>query len=196
MNELKVIVGLGNPGERYVGTRHNVGFVVLDLLAERLGVVFKEDRKWEGSVARTSDLVLLKPLTFMNESGRSVASLCRFYRWAPDSTLVVFDDIALSLGRLRLRARGSHGGHNGVRSIINHFGSEEFPRLKIGVGDQAGGDVVNHVLGKFSVAEREESENMLARAADAVQLAVSSGVDAAANQFNVNPTSTRTDHES
>ena len=196
MSELKVIVGLGNPGERYVGTRHNVGFMVLDLLAERLGITFKEDRKWEGSLARTPDLVLLKPLTYMNESGRSLASLCRFYRWAPDSALVVLDDIALPLGRLRLRARGSHGGHNGVRSIINHFGTEDFPRLKIGIGDEAGGDLVNHVLGKFSVAEKEESENTLARAADAVQFACSSGLDAAANKFNINPTSTRIDHES
>lgn len=196
MSELKVIVGLGNPGERYEGTRHNVGFRVLDLLAERLGIRFQQDRKWEGSLARSSDLVLLKPLTFMNESGRSLSGLCRFYRWKPESALVVLDDIALPLGRLRLRQRGSHGGHNGVRSIIDHFGTEEFPRLKIGVGDQAGGDLVNHVLGKFSPDERETVENTLARAADAVQLALSGGLNEAANKFNVNPSTTRTENES
>lgn len=196
MSELKVIVGLGNPGERYLGTRHNVGFEVLDLLATRLGIPFKEDRKWEGNLARTPDLVLLKPLTYMNESGRSVASLCRFYRWPADSVLVVLDDIALPLGRLRLRMKGSHGGHNGVRSLIQHFGTEEFPRLKIGVGDASAGNLVNHVLGKFSPDERELCENTLASAADAVQLALSSGLNAAANQFNTNPTPKRTAHES
>lgn len=185
MKDLKLVVGLGNPGVRYDGTRHNVGFVVLDKLAERAGTTFQKDGKWEGETARLGSVLLLKPLTYMNESGRSVGSLCRFYRWQPEQVLVVFDDIALPLGTIRFKQNGGHGGHNGVRSLIDHFGSENFPRLKIGIEGTAGEALVGHVLGSFKPNERELVENTLATAADAVQLALSSGIESAANQFNV-----------
>lgn len=185
MKDLKLVVGLGNPGARYDGTRHNVGFVVLDKLAERAKTTFQKDGKWEGETARLGSVFLLKPLTFMNESGRSVGSLCRFYRWQPEQVLVVFDDVALPLGTIRFKQNGSHGGHNGVRSLIDHFGSENFPRLKIGIEGAAGEALVGHVLGNFKPNERELVENTLATAADAVQFALSSGIESAANQFNV-----------
>lgn len=188
MNELKLIVGLGNPGARYDGTRHNVGFSVLDKVAERAGIKFKKDAKWEGETARLGSAVLLKPLTFMNESGRSVGSLCRFYRWQPEQVLVVFDDVALPLGTIRFKQNGGHGGHNGVRSLIQHFASENFPRLKIGIEGAAGEALVGHVLGNFKPDERELVENTLATAADAVQVSLSSGIEFAANQFNVRKT--------
>lgn len=188
MKDLKLVVGLGNPGARYDGTRHNVGFVVLNKLAERAGTTFQKDGKWEGETARLGSVLLLKPLTYMNESGRSVGSLCRFYRWQPEQVLVVFDDVALPLGTIRFKQNGSHGGHNGVRSLIDHFGSENFPRLKIGIEGSGGEALVGHVLGNFKPNERELVENTLATAADAVQLALSSGIESAANQFNVRKT--------
>ncbi|MGE9268141.1 MAG: aminoacyl-tRNA hydrolase [Verrucomicrobiales bacterium] len=187
MSELKLLVGLGNPGAQYEGTRHNVGFRVLDRLAEVAGVGFQKDGKWEGETARLGSVLMLKPMTFMNESGRSVGSLCRFFRWQPEQVLVVYDDVALPLGTLRFRHKGSHGGHNGVRSLIQHLGSENFPRLKFGIESVSGEALVGHVLGKFKPAERELLENTLARAGDAVQLAMKAGVDEAANRFNQKP---------
>jgi len=184
MSELKVIVGLGNPGARYEATRHNVGFRVLEILAERLCLPWKQDGKWESMTAKSDSVLLVKPQTFMNESGRALGSLTRFYRWQPEEVLVVYDDIALPLGHLRFRMKGSHGGHNGMRSIIDHLSSEGFPRLKMGIGGVPGEQLVGHVLGSFQQHEREVLENTLARAADAVQLALSGGLERAANEFN------------
>ncbi|MDP0490140.1 MAG: aminoacyl-tRNA hydrolase [Verrucomicrobiota bacterium JB023] len=185
MAELKLIVGLGNPGKEYEGTRHNIGFEVLDALADEAGVRFELEKKWEGELAKVDGLPLLKPMTFMNLSGRSVASLARFYRWKPEEILVVYDDVALPLGRLRFREGGSDGGHNGIKSLIAHLGTRDFPRLRIGVGSARPGGLVGHVLGKFAPNEREEMQNTLARARVAVQLAASRGVVMAANEFNV-----------
>ena len=135
--------------------------------------------------------VLMKPQTFMNESGQSVGSALRFYKWEPEQVLVVYDDVSLPFGTLRFRMAGSAGGHNGMKSIISHLGTDRFPRLKIGIGgvcnegDPArSGSMVGHVLGKFSVSERNELQNTLASAAEAVQFALSEGVEAAANAFN------------
>ncbi|MGJ8696867.1 MAG: aminoacyl-tRNA hydrolase [Verrucomicrobiaceae bacterium] len=187
MSQLKAIVGLGNPGDQYVDTRHNVGFRVLDLLAERAGSSFQFESKWEARTCKVGNVTLFQPQTFMNESGRAVGSISRFYRWAPEEILVVFDDVALTLGTLRFRMNGSHGGHNGVRSLLAHLPSGDFPRLKVGIGASSGEQLVGHVLGRFKPDERELLENTLATAADAVQLAVSAGVEASANQFNVKP---------
>ena len=185
MSELKLIVGLGNPGREYEGTRHNIGFEVLDLWAQEKGVAFEPERKWEGELAKAGGVTALKPLTFMNLSGRSVASLARFYRWTPEQILVVYDDVSLPVGTLRFRANGGDGGHNGIKSLIACLGSKEFPRLKVGVGSAGPGSLVGHVLGKFAPDEREEVQNTLARAVLAVQLAASAGVTSAANEFNV-----------
>ena len=185
MSELKLIVGLGNPGREYEGTRHNIGFEVLDALAREESASFAVEKKWEGLVTKVSGVTLLKPQTFMNLSGRSVASLARFYRWEPSQILVVYDDVALPLGSLRFRERGSDGGHNGMKSLIACLGTKEFPRLKFGVGSGSPGGLVGHVLGRFPPNERDEMQNTLARAVRAVQLAVSADVTSAANEFNV-----------
>ncbi|MBK1833436.1 aminoacyl-tRNA hydrolase [Roseibacillus ishigakijimensis] len=182
---MKLIIGLGNPGKEYEGTRHNIGFEVLDQWVREAGAEFEKERKWEGEVAKIGALTLLKPTTFMNHSGRSAASLARFYRWTPQEILVVYDDVALPVGTLRFRASGGDGGHNGIKSLIQHFGSKDFPRLKVGVGSAAPGKLVGHVLGTFAPNERDEVQNTLARAVQAVQLAASVGVTSAANKFNV-----------
>ncbi len=185
VSELKLIVGLGNPGRDYEGTRHNIGFDVLDLWVRDEGAEFESQKKWEGKVAKVKGMTALKPTTFMNLSGRSVASLSRFYRWTPEQILVVYDDVSLPVGTLRFRANGGDGGHNGIKSLIASLGSKDFPRLKVGVGSAGPGALVGHVLGKFAPNEREEVQNTLARAVLAVQLAASAGVTSAANQFNV-----------
>ena len=184
MSDLKLVVGLGNPGRDYEGTRHNIGFAVLDEWAREKGEDFKMERKWEGELAKIGPLHALKPQTFMNLSGRSVATLARFYRWTPEQILVVYDDVALPLGTLRFRQKGSAGGHNGIKSIIACLGSDTFPRLKIGVGGDDQKTLVGHVLGQFAPNERDEVQNTLARAVRAVQLAASGGVTSAANEFN------------
>ena len=196
MSDLKLIVGLGNPGREYEGTRHNIGFEVLDRWAEAEGVQFELQKKWEGELTKGRAITALKPMTFMNLSGRSVASLARFYRWTPEQVLVVYDDISLPVGTLRFRANGGAGGHNGIKSLIASLGSKEFPRLKVGVGAAGSGSLVGHVLGKFAPNEREEVQNMLARAVLAVQLATLDGVAKAANQFNVRQKPKQEDHSS
>lgn len=181
---IKCVVGLGNPGDKYVRTRHNVGFRVLDTLAGRVGEKFQLETKWESQTCKMGEVLLVQPQTYMNESGRAIGSLARFLRWEPEEILVVFDDISLPLGHLRFRMNGGHGGHNGVRSLLAHLPSDKFARLKLGINGAAGEKLVGHVLGSFALDERELVENTLARAADAVQLAVSSGIERAANEFN------------
>lgn len=130
----RLIVGLGNPGSRYVRTRHNAGFLAVEGLATKLGADWQSSPKWQGLVARNQDLFLLLPQTFMNLSGQAVAALAAFYKIPPAAILVVLDDFALPFGKLRLRTKGSEGGHNGLRSIIEHLGTTEFPRLRLGIG--------------------------------------------------------------
>lgn len=185
VSNLRLIVGLGNPGREYEGTRHNIGFEVLDHWAQGERADFELEKKWEGSVAKIGSLTVLKPMTFMNLSGRSVATLARFYRWEPEQILVVYDDVALPLGTLRFREGGGDGGHNGIKSLIEHLGTKDFPRLKFGVGSAGPNGLVGHVLGRFQPNERDEVQNTLARAVLAVQLAASAGVTSAANEFNV-----------
>lgn len=182
---IKLVIGLGNPGQKYHQTRHNVGFEVLDRLADRAGAGFVKHLKWNAQIAKMGPAMLMKPLTFMNESGRSAGQALRFYKWVPEDVLVVYDDVDLTLGSLRFRMGGSAGGHNGLKSLIQHFGSDAFPRLKIGIGSPRPGEMVGHVLGKFSPTERPDMEIALATAAEAVQRALSEGVEAAANIFNV-----------
>ena len=182
---IKLVIGLGNPGKKYEGTRHNVGFDVLDLLSDRANAQFVNHLKWKAHIAKHPQALLMKPQTFMNESGRSAGAALRFYKWQPEEVLVVFDDVSLPVGSLRFRKNGSAGGHNGIKSLIQHFGSDRFPRLKVGIGGPRPGEMVGHVLGRFAPDEKPEMENALARAADAVQLALSDGLEAAANVHNV-----------
>ena len=188
MNAPRLIVGLGNPGETYRDTRHNIGFMVLDEIARRMGAAFREEKRWSGLVAKFTGGYLLKPLTFMNDSGRSVQSVGHFYKASPAQTLVVYDDVDLPLGRLRFRTSGSAAGHNGIRSLIASLGSDEFPRLKVGIspadGRPAGERMVGHVLGKFRTEEQPALQTVIQRAADAVLSVVDSGLEAAMNVFN------------
>lgn len=186
MSDIRMVVGLGNPGREYENTRHNVGFMVLDRLVKDLGTHFEPFAKWECTLAKhpQNGVLLVKPLTFMNMSGRSISKIVRYFKWDSSQVLVVYDDAALDFGRIRLREKGSHGGHNGVRSMIEHLGSDVFPRIKLGIGSGRENEMVGHVLGKFLESERESLQNMLAMSANAVQDSLSRGVAAAANLYN------------
>ncbi|MGC8915860.1 MAG: aminoacyl-tRNA hydrolase [Thermoanaerobaculum sp.] len=184
--ELAVVVGLGNPGPEYENTRHNVGFRVVEELARRYRVPRFERRAYALVAARPGarKLLLVKPTTYMNLSGRAVASLCRDEGLLPQQVLVVVDDVDLPLGQLRLRARGGPGTHNGLRSIVEAVG-ESFPRLRLGVrGQEPWQDLAAYVLAPFAEDEREAAEAMVQRAADCVEEALFSGVARAANRFN------------
>jgi PTH1 family peptidyl-tRNA hydrolase len=183
---VKLIVGLGNPGGKYRGTRHNIGFAVVDELARRADVAF-DLAPVDALIAkvRTPEPVLLgKPVTFMNASGEAVGGLIRYFRIEPADFLVVVDEVQLPLGRLRARARGSAGGHNGLKSVIAQLG-DQFARLRIGVGrgDQRR-DLADHVLARFDADEAAEVERMTARAADAAQMFITSGIEAVMNAYN------------
>jgi peptidyl-tRNA hydrolase, PTH1 family len=183
---LKAIFGLGNPGPRYKGTRHNIGFEVLDRLARRHDVAF-ESAPADALVARVrgaNEVLLAKPMTFMNASGQAVGELLRYFKIEIADTLVVVDEIQLPLGKLRARLNGSAGGHNGLKSVIAHVGID-VPRLRIGVGrGDARRGLADHVLAKFDKDEAAEVERMTMRAADAAQVFVTDGIVAVMNQFN------------
>lgn len=196
MAYFRALFGLGNPGRDYEETRHNVGFLVMDRLAETLPppdgaplgeARFKSIRRLEADLLKSRDAYLVKPTTFMNESGVAVAQVSRFYRIPPEEMLVVYDDMDLALGRLRFRARGSSGGHNGIKSIIQHLGTDAFPRLKVGIGrreSRAQDRVVNHVLGKFGQEERPVLQAVLDVAVRAVTDAMEMGLDHAMTEYN------------
>ena len=191
---MKAIVGLGNPGAKYRGTRHNVGFAVADELARRVGVAF-ESAPFEALIAKwrpvgADPVLLAKPLTFMNLSGEAAGALSRYYRIDAGDLLIVVDEVQLPLGRLRARARGSAGGHNGLKSIIAHLG-EDVSRLRMGVGRGAEGpdgmvrrDLADHVLSRFEPDERKEADRMIGRAADAAETFITSGIAAVMNAYN------------
>ena len=182
---IRLVAGLGNPGREYDRTRHNVGFLVANELARRAGVAFAHEPKWNADVARAGEVTLMKPMTFMNLSGESVGDFSHFYKLEPEQALVIIDDVALPLGRLRLRGTGSAGGHNGLESVLMHLGSERVPRLRVGIGS-AKDSLVGHVLGKFSTDEQSILDQAVNRAADAVEFAQASGIEAAMNRFNPN----------
>jgi peptidyl-tRNA hydrolase, PTH1 family len=184
----RLIVGLGNPGNSYQDTRHNIGFMVMDVLAARLGATFQVEKRWESHVAKFAGGFLVKPQTYMNLSGRAVGAVGRYYKIPAQETLVVIDDVDLPLGRLRLRPSGSAAGHNGLKSLISTLGTDQFPRVKVGIGADngrpAGDRLVVHVLGKFSEEERAAVAQAVDRAADAVLRAMKDGLGAAMNFFN------------
>jgi PTH1 family peptidyl-tRNA hydrolase len=185
---MKLVVGLGNPGAKYEGTRHNVGFAAVDLLARRHGVPWDAaPRGIEGLVGRwrLQDVVLAKPLTFMNLSGTAIVGLLQFYKIEVPDLVVVVDEVQLDTGRIKINPDGSAGGHNGLKSIIASLGSMQFARLRIGVGrgDQRR-DLADHVLARFEPDERDVVEESVARAADACEAFVADGVQAAMNRFN------------
>lgn len=184
-----LIVGLGNPGQQYAKTRHNCGFRAIDLLAQKLGC--KIDKlKFQGLYGQVNydgcKLFLLKPQTYMNLSGRSVLQLSAYFNIPPQRIIVLFDDISLATGTLRIRANGSAGGHNGIKSIIQELGSQEFPRVKIGVGAKPNPDqdLADWVLSSFSASEEKLLETSLVRAGDAALCVMDNGVPDAANRYN------------
>lgn len=184
---MKLVVGLGNPGSRYEGTRHNIGFEVLDRLAEG-GAGARFTRKFDGLLAEAEidfrRVLLLKPETFMNLSGRSVARAVRFYQLERSDLLVICDDLSLPLGKLRIRGGGSDGGQKGLRDITAHLGTDAFARLRIGIGERGTVDATDFVLTRFRSAERPVIEDALILATQAVAVWVSQGLATAMNRFN------------
>ena len=184
---MKLVVGLGNPGRKYADTRHNVGFMVIDRLARRSGIEVTKRQCSAlvglGSIGRAR-VCLAKPQTYMNLSGEAVACLLRFYKISTADLLVIYDDRDLPPGKIRLRERGSAGGHRGMESIIGMLGTSDFPRLRVGIGRPAEIDAMDHVLGGFSAEERPLMEDALDRAAEAVECVFTEGLVAAMNRFN------------
>jgi PTH1 family peptidyl-tRNA hydrolase len=185
---LKLVVGLGNPGERYADTRHNIGFMVVSLAAVRAGVAIKraayQGLCGVGRLARAEATVLL-PQTFMNRSGASVASACQSLGIAPGDLIVVHDEIDLPFGTVRIKAGGGHGGHNGLRSITEALGHGDFLRVRLGIGrPPAGGDVSGYVLSRFASSERQALPELLEGGASAVEAILERGCTAAMNEFN------------
>jgi len=187
---VKLIVGLGNPGREYRDTRHNVGFMVVDEIAKRhdLTMAMAPSQVPDAFIAKkfgAEPLLVAKPLTFMNRSGDAVAVLARYYDIAAGDLLVVVDEVALPFGRLRARARGSAGGHNGLKSVVERLGTTEFPRLRLGVGrGDARRDLADHVLSKFEADEQSALGEFIARAADAAEMFAAEGIAKVMNTYN------------
>lgn len=187
-DDMKLIVGLGNPGIEYVGTRHNVGFETIDRMAESCSIELNQHKHkgvtGQGIIAGEK-VILAKPMTYMNNSGECVGAIARFYKLAPEDIIVIYDDINLDVGQLRIREKGSAGGHNGIKSIIAHLGSENFPRIRIGVGmKKSGQDLANHVLSKFPKDQQEGVAEGMDNAVSAAKLMVTGQVQKAMNQYN------------
>ena len=183
-----LIAGLGNPGKEYENTRDNAGFLVLDTLAQKLGADLSE-RKHRAlcgkAVIGGQKVILLKPQTYMNSSGESIRAAADYYKVPPEDILVVYDDISLAPGQLRIRAKGSAGGHNGIKSIIAHLGTQEFPRVKVGIGEKPPRmDLADYVLGHFSSGEKKIMEEAAKEAADAICEIVNVGIEQAMNDHN------------
>ncbi len=181
---IRLVAGLGNPGPEYASTRHNVGFLVVDRLAEQFGSTWERSTKWDAVVTKYGEVFLLKPMSFMNRSGHPLFAIAQFYKIDPAEILVVLDDLALPLGRLRLRAGGSPGGHNGLESIIAQFGTEEIPRLRIGIGAAPSAGSIDYVLSRFFEEEKPLVRSTIDRAAEAVKCAIDNGLVSAMNTFN------------
>ena len=185
----RLIVGLGNPEAKYNKTRHNIGFEVVDALAHTWQFKLSENKRFQGFFTEGEVLGhkigLLKPTTYMNRSGQSVRAVMDWYKLTPKSLLVVYDDMDLELGRLRLRLSGSAGGHNGMKSIISHVNTQDFPRLRLGIGRSKGdGETISHVLGKFSLEDGPIVEKSLNLAVESVEMALKSGVEKAMSLYN------------
>ena len=179
---MKLIAGLGNIGEKYYFTRHNAGFMVLDKWALDNNVSFKEDKKLKCFITKLGENILIKPTTFMNLSGEAVRAVMDYYKIDVKDILIVYDDIALDLGRIRFRANGSDGGHNGIKSIIKHVGTKEFDRLKIGIGPQPNIPSENYVLQNFPKDKLPELKEVIKRADEAIEFYLDNGIQKAQNQ--------------
>lgn len=182
--EISLIVGLGNPGAEYERTRHNVGYLFIDHLASLWSIDLKPERKFKGIYGEKKPMRLLKPTTFMNLSGHSLQLCCSWYKLEPRSVLVVYDDMDLPLGKLRIRTSGSAGGHNGIKSIIQDLGTQDFSRLRIGIGSAEIGGAVNHVLGKFNSEEMRLLPEIFKVTDQAIATIKHSGIAKAMSLYN------------
>lgn len=183
-----IIVGLGNPTDQYQATRHNVGWDAITRLSDdyRIPLDFKKHKAICGKgFIEGEKVILAKPITYMNLSGESVRELTDFYKVSPQEIIIIYDDISLEVGQLRIRQKGSAGGHNGIKSIIRHLGTEEFPRIKVGVGDKpAGWDLADYVLSRFQVEEQPLIREALKDSSEACKMIITSGIEAAMNRYN------------
>ncbi len=182
--QIRLIAGLGNPGAEYASTRHNIGFMVVDQLAAQFGSTWEKSTKWDALLAKCGDVFLTKPMSHMNRSGYPLLAIAQFYKIDPTEILVVLDDMALPLGRLRLRLGGGSGGHNGLESIIVQFATEEIPRLRIGIGEAPAAGSVDYVLSRFFEEEKPIVRSTIDRAAAAVKCAIDNDLVSAMNIFN------------
>jgi peptidyl-tRNA hydrolase, PTH1 family len=181
---IRLVAGLGNPGAEYARTRHNIGFMVVDLLAHEAGLKWEKSGKWDAATAKLGEALLVKPASFMNRSGHPLHTLAQFFKITPQEILIVLDDFSLPLGRLRIRQGGGPGGHNGLESIIVQFGTEDIARLRIGIGLAPEEGSSDYVLSNFFEEEKELVRSTIERAAEAVKCAVDKGVVSAMNTFN------------
>ncbi len=182
--QIRLVAGLGNAGPEYAATRHNIGFMVVDQLAAKSGSAWAKSTKWNAVLAKFGDVLLAKPMSHMNRSGYPLLAIAQFYKIDPPELLVVVDDTALPLGRLRLRAIGGSGGHNGLESVIMQFGTEEIPRLRIGIGEPPPAGSVDYVLSRFFEEEKPIVRSAIDRATEAVKCAIDNNLVSAMNIFN------------
>jgi PTH1 family peptidyl-tRNA hydrolase len=181
---IRLVAGLGNPGPEYAATRHNIGFMVVDQFAAQFGSTWERSTKWDALSAKCGSVMIVKPKSFMNRSGYPLLAVAQFYKIEPREILVVLDDLALPLGRLRLRIRGGPGGHNGLESIIMQFGTEEIPRLRIGIGEAPPKGSVDYVLSRFFEKEKPIVRSTIDRAVETLKCAIDNGLISAMNTFN------------
>lgn len=181
-----LVAGLGNPGDKYRHTRHNIGFDIIDLISDKYNISLNRI-KFKGiygeGIIKGEKVILLKPSTYMNLSGESVAEAVEFYKIPKENIIVIYDDVSLPVGRMRIRPEGSAGGHNGIKNIILHLSSEVFPRIKVGAGAPEG-NLISHVLGHFSKEDREVLEKVFPAVSDAVETIIDKGITEAMNRFN------------
>jgi PTH1 family peptidyl-tRNA hydrolase len=181
---IRLVAGLGNSGPEYAATRHNIGFMVVDQFAAQFGSTWERSTKWDALSAKCGSVMIVKPKSFMNRSGYPLLAIAQFYKIEPREILVVLDDLALPLGRLRLRIRGGTGGHNGLESIIMQFGTEEIPRLRIGIGEAPPEGSVDYVLSRFFEEEKPIVRSTIDRAVETLKCAIDNGLISAMNTFN------------
>jgi PTH1 family peptidyl-tRNA hydrolase len=184
-----IVCGLGNPGLKYKKTRHNMGFMTIDCLSERLGIKvnkLKFKAKVGDGMISGHKVVFVKPQTFMNLSGHSLREVMDFYKVEPDHLIVIYDDMDLETGRIRVRAKGSAGTHNGMRSVVKELGYSDFPRVRIGIGSPEGRGAIGHVIGKIEKSDKETLDDAITRAADSVLSIIEEGVTRAMNKYNGN----------
>ena len=181
---IRLVAGLGNPGSEYAYTRHNAGFMLVDFLAHKAGLAWEKSGKWDAATAKFGNAFLVKPASYMNRSGHPLQAIAQFYKIPAAEILVVLDDFSLPLGRLRIRLSGGPGGHNGLESVIVQFGTEEIPRLRIGIGPVPAEGSSDFVLSNFFEEEKPVLRSAIERAAEAVKCAIDKGVVSAMNTFN------------